>query len=294
MKTIGQIAALTGISTRTLQYYDEIGLLKPSKLTPSGYRLYSSEALERLQQILFFKELGFKLQEIRKILEKPEFDKRIAYGKQKQMLLLKRNRIDRLIELLGRLEKGETCMSFKEFDLSEYIDALESFKDSNEDAVIKHWGSMEAFDELLQQLKMNESDAARLAIKQFGSVEKYTAAMKYNMEHFAEIMEQQQTLTEEDRDEFFNKQNSLFEKLTSDLAEPASCDRVQKVVHELVVFTQEKAPVPDLGEGYWDMVIESYSSETAKEIVDTKYGPGASSYIAQALQSYFSKSKPVI
>ena len=67
MKTIGQIAALTGISTRTLQYYDEIGLLKPSKLTPSGYRLYSSEALERLQQILFFKELGFKLQEIRKI-----------------------------------------------------------------------------------------------------------------------------------------------------------------------------------------------------------------------------------
>ncbi|MCI7300906.1 MAG: MerR family transcriptional regulator [Clostridiales Family XIII bacterium] len=294
MKTIGQIAALTGISTRTLQYYDEIGLLKPSKLTPSGYRLYSSEALERLQQILFFKELGFKLQEIRKILENPEFDKRIAYGKQKQMLLLKRNRIDRLIELLGRLEKGETCMSFKEFDLSEYIDALESFKDSNEDAVIKHWGSMEAFDELLQQLKMNESDAARLAIKQFGSVEKYTAAMKYNMEHFAEIMEQQQTLTEEDRDEFFNKQNSLFEKLTSDLAEPASCDRVQKVVHELVVFTQEKAPVPDLGEGYWDMVIESYSSETAKEIVDTKYGPGASSYIAQALQSYFSKSKPVI
>ena len=252
MKTIGQIAALTGISTRTLQYYDEIGLLKPSKLTPSGYRLYSSEALERLQQILFFKELGFKLQEIRKILEKPEFD------------------------------------------LSEYIDALESFKDSNEDAVIKHWGSMEAFDELLQQLKMNESDAARLAIKQFGSVEKYTAAMKYNMEHFAEIMEQQQTLTEEDRDEFFNKQNSLFEKLTSDLAEPASCDRVQKVVHELVVFTQEKAPVPDLGEGYWDMVIESYSSETAKEIVDTKDGPGASSYIAQALQSYFSKSKPVI
>ncbi len=294
MKTIGQIAALTGISTRTLQYYDEIGLLKPSKLTPSGYRLYSSEALERLQQILFFKELGFKLQEIRKILENPEFDKRIAYGKQKQMLLLKRNRIDRLIELLGRLEKGETCMSFREFDLSEYIDALESFKDSNEDAVIKHWGSMEAFDELLQQLKMNESDAARLAIKQFGSVEKYTAAMKYNMEHFAEIMEQQQTLTEEDRDEFFNKQNSLFEKLTSDLAEPASCDRVQKVVHELVVFTQEKAPVPDLGEGYWDMVIESYSSETAKEIVDTKYGPGASSYIAQALQSYFSKSKPVI
>ncbi len=61
MRTISQVAELTGISTRTLQYYDEIGLLKPSELTESGYRLYDDEALQKLQQILFFKELGFKL-----------------------------------------------------------------------------------------------------------------------------------------------------------------------------------------------------------------------------------------
>ncbi len=93
MRTISQVAKLTGVSTRTLQYYDEIGLLKPSSLTQSGYRLYNDEALKTLQQILFFKE-------------------------QKKLLLLKRNRINRLIELLARLEQGETCMSFKEFDLS--------------------------------------------------------------------------------------------------------------------------------------------------------------------------------
>ena len=69
MKTISQVADLTGVSTRTLQYYDEINLLKPSKLTPSGYRLYDDEALHKLQQILFFKELDFKLKEIRYILE---------------------------------------------------------------------------------------------------------------------------------------------------------------------------------------------------------------------------------
>lgn len=294
MKTIGQMAALTGISTRTLQYYDEIGLLKPSKLTPSGYRLYSGDALERLQQILFFKELGFKLQEIKEILEKPEFDKRAAYGKQKQMLLLKRNRIDRLIELLSKLEKGETCMSFKEFDLSEYIDALENFKDSNEDAVIEHWGSMDAFNELVQKVKKDESGAARLAIKQFGSIEKYTEAMKSNMEHFAEIMNRQQTLTEEHRDEILKKQNALFEQLTADLEQPASSEQIQRIVHELVAFTHETTPVPDLGEGYWDMVMESYGNETAKKIVDAKYGPGASSYIAQALRYYFSKPTAVI
>ena len=71
MKSISQIAKLTGVSPRTLQYYDEIGLLKPSKLTASGYRLYGEEALQTLQQILFFKELGFQLKEIDEILKNP-------------------------------------------------------------------------------------------------------------------------------------------------------------------------------------------------------------------------------
>ena len=121
MQTISQVAKLAGISTRTLQYYDEIGLLKPSNLTPSGYRLYNDEALQKLQQILFFKELDFKLKDIRDILEKPDFDRTAVFKKQKELLLLKRNRTDRLIKLLDRLEKGEQCMSFKEFDLSDYI-----------------------------------------------------------------------------------------------------------------------------------------------------------------------------
>lgn len=72
MRSISQVAKLTGISTRTLQYYDEIGLLKPSELTESGYRLYNDEALQKLQQILFFRELGFKLKEIKEILQKPD------------------------------------------------------------------------------------------------------------------------------------------------------------------------------------------------------------------------------
>lgn len=69
MKTISQVAKLTGISARALQYYDEIGLLKPSSLTRSGYRLYDDEALQKLQQILFFKELGFSLKEISEIMQ---------------------------------------------------------------------------------------------------------------------------------------------------------------------------------------------------------------------------------
>ncbi len=130
MKSISQVAQLTGVSIRTLQYYDEIGLLKPSALTESGYRLYDDDALRTLQQILFFKELGFQLKEIDEILKDPDFDRIAAFRKQKELFLLKRRRMDRLIQLLDRLEKGEQDMSFKEFDLTDYINALENFKTS--------------------------------------------------------------------------------------------------------------------------------------------------------------------
>lgn len=71
MRTISQVAKLTDISIRTLQFYDEIGLLKPGELTQSGYRLYDAEALQKLQQILFFKELDFKLKKFGEFLKSP-------------------------------------------------------------------------------------------------------------------------------------------------------------------------------------------------------------------------------
>jgi len=286
MKTISQVAELTGISTRTLQYYDEIGLLKPSELTPSGYRLYSDEVLQKLQQILFFKELDFKLKEINEILQKPEFDKVEAFKKQKKLLCLKRDRIDNLIKLLDRLEKGEQCMSFKEFDLSEYIEALEQFKNQKEDDVIRHWGSIENFNQLIQKIKDDESNVAKLAIKQFGSIEKYTEAMKYNLEHFSDLMEQSKELAK-NKDEILQKSNDLYMKLTSDLTKDTASKEIQDTVREIVELSSENNLGIDMGDGFWDMVIESYSHDTIREITDKKYGAGASDYIAKALQYYF-------
>ena len=286
MKTISQVAELTGISTRTLQYYDEIGLLKPSELTSSGYRMYSDEVLQKLQQILFFKELDFKLKEINEILQKPDFDKVEAFKKQKKLLCLKRDRIDNLIKLLDRLEKGEQCMSFKEFDLSEYIEALEQFKNQKEDDVIKHWGSIENFNQLIQKIKDDESNVAKLAIKQFGSIEKYTEAMKYNLEHFSDLMEQSKELAK-NKDEILQKSNDLYMKLTSDLTKDTYSKEIQDTVSEIVELSSENNLGIDMGDGFWDMVIESYSHDTIREITDKKYGAGASDYIAKALQYYF-------
>lgn len=283
MHSISQVAEFTGVSTRTLQYYDEIGLLKPSGLTPSGYRLYDEEALQKLQQILFFKELGFKLKEIKEILEKPDFDRMKAFKKQKELLLLKLNRTSRLIQLLSRLEKGEPCMSFKEFDLSDYIQALESFKSSSTEDIIRHWGSVENFDLFIRKIKDDESEVAKLAIKQFGSVEKYTEAMKYNLEHFPEIMEKHQI----NNQDAIQKSNSLYSRLTSDMKKDVSSEEIQAIVKEIIEFTQKTSPCLSLGADFWEILMESYSHDLVKAVNDQKYGAGASQYIAKAFRYYF-------
>ncbi len=289
MRTISQVAELTGISIRTLQYYDEIGLLKPSELTQSGYRLYDDEALQKLQQILFFKELDFKLKDIREILEKPDFDQIAAFRKQKELLLLKRNRTDKLIQLLTRLEKGEQCMSFKEFDLSDYIHALEDFKSNQAEEVIRHWGSVENFDIFIQKVKDDESEIAKLAIRQFGSVEKYTEAMKYNLEHFSEIME---TKLPEEAKEIARQSDMLYGKLTADLSEDVSSPKIQSIVHELLQFIQKNSTSVSLGKPYMDMLINAYSNDYIKSIADSKYEKGASDYIVKAFRYYSENNAP--
>ena len=94
MKTVKEVSELTGISIRTLRYYDEISLLKPTKLTEAGYRLYDEKALEKLRQIMFFRELEVPLSEIKAIMGNSKYDKRKILETQKFMLEMKRNRLN--------------------------------------------------------------------------------------------------------------------------------------------------------------------------------------------------------
>lgn len=286
MKTISQVAELAGVSTRTLQYYDEIGLLNPSELSTSGYRLYDDDAMQTLQQILFFRELGFRLKEIKEMLEDPGFDKILAFKKQKELLLLKRNRTDRLIQLLDRLEKGEQCMSFKEFDLSDYIEALENFKNTNAGAITTHWGNTENFDLFIEKIREHEEDIAKFAIKEFGSTEKYTEAMKYNLEHFTEVMNQRLSLVPEEM-----KQNDLFAKLSLLREKNVSSDEVQNLVRQIIVQAQAIAPAELVGDRkkYCETIISVYSGDYIKTIFDAKNGEGASDFIVKAFR-YLSKN----
>jgi MerR family transcriptional regulator, multidrug-efflux activator len=126
---VKEVSELAGVSVRTLHHYDAIGLLVPSSVTPAGYRLYNDADLEKLQQILFFKEIGFSLQEVKEIVDSPEFDRRKALKAHRELLLEKRERMDRMLETVDRTIRsieGGTHMAKK--DLFEGFD-LEKIKE---------------------------------------------------------------------------------------------------------------------------------------------------------------------
>lgn len=134
--TINKLGKMAGISTRTLRYYDEIGLLKPKKLSPSGYRIYGQEEVDMLQQILFYRELGFSLDNIKKVVISSSFDRQHALSAHLSALLAKRNQLNELIinvEKTMSVMKGETTMLDQE--------KFEGFKQKIIDENEKKYGS---------------------------------------------------------------------------------------------------------------------------------------------------------
>ena len=117
--TVHEVSKLAGVSIRTLQYYDKIGLLHPTGYTDAGYRLYDDTDLERLQHILLFRELEFPLKDIRDILNSPDFDRSRALEQQIELLKLKKEHIENLMNFaLGIKMMGVKHMDFKAFDRS--------------------------------------------------------------------------------------------------------------------------------------------------------------------------------
>ena len=116
MRTVKEISELTGISARTLHYYDEIGLFVPTSKSEAGYRLYDDRALETLQQILFFREFDIPLKKIKAVMENPDLDRNQILQMQRKMLVAKKERMERLIASIDDILKGGNEMDFTVFD----------------------------------------------------------------------------------------------------------------------------------------------------------------------------------
>ncbi len=134
MKTVKEVSELTGVSVRTLHYYDEIGLFKPTEVTGAGYRLYDDKAIEKLGQILVFRELDLPLADIKLIMDNPDLDRSSVLAKQREMLCLKQQRIERIIANLDNMLKGDRNMDFTVFDETElramFSDMLNNMNES--------------------------------------------------------------------------------------------------------------------------------------------------------------------
>ena len=146
MMTVNEVSKLTGVSIRTLQYYDKIGLLHPAKYTEAGYRLYDDAALETLQQILLFRELEFPLKDIKEIIGSPDFDRSKALEQQIELLTLKKEHIENLIDLAKGIKLlGVRKMNFDAFDTSKIDEYATQAKAS--------WGKTSAYKEFEEKTK---------------------------------------------------------------------------------------------------------------------------------------------
>lgn len=156
MRTVKEVSKITGVSVRTLHHYDAIGLLKPTKVTGAGYRLYDDTALSRLQNILLFRELQFPLKEIKVILDSPDFDPSEAIAQQIGLLELQYKRIGELIAFAREIQnKGATTMNFDVFDKNE----IEKYKTE----VKAKWGNTKAYQEYRQKDIAQNEDSYRKA-----------------------------------------------------------------------------------------------------------------------------------
>lgn len=298
MRTVKQVSDLTGISVRMLHYYDEIGLLKPSAVTEAGYRLYDDEALITLQQILFYKELDIPLKEVKEIMVNPHFDKMQALENQKKLLIIKRNRLNGLIELINKTLKGDNIMSFKEFDMTEYYNVWEEFKKENRDRVIKSWGSIDKFDEMIEAMKANEAKIAKSAIKQYGSIKKYAEALKkeLNSKTLIAIGEKYDEFKKDFIEDKHPKLKELYKKLTADINKNPASEELQQIAEEITKITKKDYEIFKLdkkGDDRWYYMSKSFSTDPKWiEAVDKKYGTGSAKFVGEVFKVYLSDKRP--
>jgi len=198
--TVHEAANLTGITARTLHYYDEIGLLKPSIVTEAKYRLYMEADLCRLQEILFFREVGFALKEIKKLLASPSYNREEALKQHLQILEAQRERLNDLIELVYKEIAGANENSFAAFSNSKILDLQAQFREE----VIQRWGVTDSF-------------------KEYETV-------------FAKSSRKKQ---QQQFDAFLSKSQEIFEKLAMcERKSPASAE-TQKIVREWQEYISE-------------------------------------------------------
>ncbi len=277
MKTVKEVSGLTGVSIRTLRYYDEIGLLKPAKLSDAGYRLYDNKAIERLQQIMFFSELELPLADIKMILENPDYNREQVLSAQKALLENKRNHLNGIIELITDVMKGVNTMSFEAFnqdDIQKMLDhMLKCMPKETFEEQVKKYGSEEKYREYLAAGYKNEK-AVTEVIKWYGSKEKAVEAVLQATGNKEEFTPHQV------ENEKIYRQLVQAKETGNTVLEKEAIAKLAEVYKAMFHLDNARAILLDLAKEY-------QQGDKLAQAIDSIYGNESAEYIAQAIQNYY-------
>lgn len=279
MRTVKEISDLTGISVRTLHYYDEIGLLKPTEKSDAGYRLYDDKALETLQQILFFREFDISLKEIKAVLDNPALERNQILQVQRKMLVTKKERMERLIASIDDILKGENKMDFTIFTKTEveemFQTMLEHMPENMRNIAIKEFGSIEQWKKHYMEVISSEEMQKGYAkvVEWYGGKDKFLSVAR--------------TPVSKEVAESYNKR---IEAILQKLIAKQNCDidsfEVKELVGEYGFVMKQLAQIKE-EKGFMMAQTQYYRNEQIKPMIDEKYGEGASDFFAQAIENYY-------
>ena len=279
MRTVKEISDLTGISVRTLHYYDEIGLLKPTEKSDAGYRLYDDKALETLQQILFFREVDISLKEIKAVLDNPALERNQILQAQRKMLVTKKERMERLIASIDDILKGENKMDFTIFTKTEveemFQTMLEHMPENMRNIAIKEFGSIEQWKKHYMEVVSSEEMQKGYAkvVEWYGGKDKFLSVAR--------------TPVSKEVAESYNKR---IEAILQKLIAKQNCDidsfEVKELVGEYGFVMKQLAQIKE-EKGFMMAQAQYYRNEQIKPMIDEKYGEGASDFFAQAIENYY-------
>ena len=279
MRTVKEISDLTGISVRTLHYYDEIGLLKPTEKSDAGYRLYDDKALETLQQILFFREFDISLKEIKAVLDNPALERNQILQVQRKMLVTKKERMERLIASIDDILKGENKMDFTIFTKTEveemFQTMLEHMPENMRNIAIKEFGRIEQWKKHYMEVVSSEEMQKGYAkvVEWYGGKDKFLSVAR--------------TPVSKEVAESYNKR---IEAILQKLIAKQNCDidsfEVKELVGEYGFVMKQLAQIKE-EKGFMMAQAQYYRNEQIKPMIDEKYGEGASDFFAQAIENYY-------
>ena len=284
MMTGKEVSEITGISVRTLHYYDEIGLLTPSGKSEAGYRLYDEKALERLRQILFFREFDLPLKEIKAVMENPSLDKNEILQMQRRMLLRKKERMERLIASIDRLLRGEERMDFEVFsrrEMEEIWDSMyENCNEAQKAIFISHYGSKEAW-----RRQFLESAASEEAQQNFAKIIEWYGSKE-------QAMEAQKNPTDAGLMTAYQKRiTAIMEKLADKMGTDVNALEVRELVGEYDFVAKQLYQMEDVTALMLELAQGYQTNEMIQKVQDSLYGDGTTAYIGQAIQAFYTGIK---